>query len=169
MLKIKPMQLDQWQLHKAVRCAALADAPYAYSSTLESALKRSDDDWAALTRQRASEANNLTFFAFEGETPCGMAACSIEGDEAEMFGVWVAPTHRRNGVGLALVEFARDWAKLRGARLLKAGVFDDNAGALAFYHSVGFDDTGKIKPEFSTKDRTVLLLALDLQSNITEV
>jgi ribosomal protein S18 acetylase RimI-like enzyme len=163
MIKIKPMLPAQWQLHKAVRCAALADAPYAYSSTLERALKQSDDDWATLTRQRASDTNGITYFAFEGETPCGMAACRVESDEAEMFAVWVAPTHRRKGVGLALVEFAGNWARLHGARLLNVGVYDDNAEALAFYRSIGFGDTGKTKPELSTEHRPVLLLAMNLQ------
>jgi ribosomal protein S18 acetylase RimI-like enzyme len=164
MIEIKPMLPDQWQLHKAVRCAALADAPYAYSSTLERALKQSDDDWAMLTRHRAGDANGLTYFAFEGETPCGMAACRIESGEAEMFAVWVAPRYRRNGVGLILVEFACNWAKLHGARRLNVGVYNDNAEALAFYRSIGFSDTGKIKPELSTENRTVLLLAMNLQS-----
>jgi len=48
------------------------------------------------------------------------------------------------------------------------GVFDDNAGTLAFYRSAGFGDIGKTKPELSTKDRTMLLLATNLQSNMTE-
>ncbi|HXV43852.1 MAG TPA: GNAT family N-acetyltransferase, partial [Anaerolineae bacterium] len=84
--------------------------------------------------------------------------------EAEMFAVWVAPTHRRKGVGLALVEFACNWTKLQSATLLSVGVYEDNAEALAFYRSIGFDDTGKVKSELSTKNRTVLLLAMNLQS-----
>jgi ribosomal protein S18 acetylase RimI-like enzyme len=162
-ITIKPMLADQWQLHKTIRCTALAAAPYAYSTTLESALKRSDEEWAALTQQRASDPHSVTFFAFAGETPCGMAACVVQGDEAEMFAVWVAPDHRRHGAGVALVEFAAQWARSHGAKLLKAGVFNDNTGALAFYRSTGFHDTGEVKPELSTEDRTVLLLAMSLQ------
>ena len=85
MVEIKPMLPDQWQLHKTVRCAALADAPSAYSSTLESVLKRSDEDWRKITHQYASTPNSVTYFVFENEIPCGMSACVIGGNQAEMY------------------------------------------------------------------------------------
>jgi ribosomal protein S18 acetylase RimI-like enzyme len=150
---------DQWQLHKTIRCAALADAPCAFSTTLESALNR---DWAEFTRERASDPNSVTFIAFAGDTPCGMAACAIQDDEAEMFAVWVAPSHRRSGAGLALVQFASQWAKSHGAKRLNVGVFKDNLDAVAFYRSIGFSDTGQVNPEFSTENRPGLMLALSL-------
>jgi ribosomal protein S18 acetylase RimI-like enzyme len=162
------MLASQWQLHKTVRCAALAEAPYAFSTTLESALSRSDAEWAAFTHQRTSDPNSITFFAFAGETPCGMAACAIKEDEAEMFAVWVAPSHRRSGAGLALLQFAAQWAQSRGVKRLNVGVYNDNAGALAFYRSAGFKDTGKVKAELSTEDRTVFLLAMSLPSRNNE-
>jgi ribosomal protein S18 acetylase RimI-like enzyme len=157
------MLASQWQLHKTIRCAALAEAPYAFSTTLESALNRSEAEWAIFTHQRASDPNSVTFFAFAGETPCGMAACVIEGEEAEMFAVWVAPSHRRSGAGLALVQFAAQWAGSRGAKLLNVGVFSDNTDAVAFYRSVGFSDTGKVNPRFSSEDRPGLMLVMSLQ------
>jgi ribosomal protein S18 acetylase RimI-like enzyme len=158
-ITVKPLMPDQWQLHKTIRCAALADAPYAFSTTLESALER---DWVEFTHQRATDPNSITFFAFAGDTPCGMAACAVEDDEAEMFAVWVAPSHRRSRAGLALVQFAAQWASSRGAKRLNVGVYNDNAGALAFYRSADFKETAKIKPEFSTEKRYVLLLAMAL-------
>ena len=153
---------DQWQLYKAVRCAALANAPYAYSSTLENAMERSDDDWVRLTYQYASDPNSIEYFAFENEDPCGMAACVIDGNEAEMYAVWVDPAYRRKGVGRELIEFAIAWSQLHGAAKLNVGVFDDNPGALAFYRSAGFEDSGRIKPELSNEKRTVLLLTQNL-------
>ena len=153
---------DQWQLYKAVRCAALTNAPYAYSSTLENALERSDDDWMRLTNQYASDPNSITFFAFENEILCGMAACVIDANEAEMYAVWVDPGYRRKGVGRELIEFAIAWSQLHGAAKLNVGVFDDNPGALAFYRSAGFEDSGRIKPELSNEKRTVLLLTQNL-------
>ena len=156
------MSPDQWQLYKTIRCGALAEAPFAYSSTLDDALKRSDEDWQQLTRQYASDPNSITYFAFEGEVPCGISACVVDGSEAEMFVVWVDPAYRRKGIGSQLIEFARTWSELQGARKLKVGVFDDNPGALAFYRSAGFKDLGLIKPELSSEDRTVVLLTMNL-------
>ena len=162
MIEIKPMLLDQWQLHKSVRCAALADAPYAYSSTLADSLKRSDDDWARITAEYAADPNNITFFAFANDIPCGVSVCVIDGDEAEMFAVWVDPACRRKGIGSAHIDSACAWASLHGAQQLTTGVFDDNSGALAFYRAADFRDTGRTKPELSTENRTVILLAQKL-------
>jgi ribosomal protein S18 acetylase RimI-like enzyme len=162
MIEIMPMSPDQWQLYKTVRSAALANAPHAFSSTLEDALKRSDDDWAEITNQFSSNPNSITYFAFENEDPCGMAACAVDGNEAEMFAVWVDPGCRRKGVGRQLIEFAIAWSKMKGTGQLNVGVFDDNSEALAFYRSAGFEDSGKIKPELSSEKRTVILLTMDL-------
>lgn len=162
MIEIKILMSEQWQSYKNLCCAALAEAPIAFSSTLDDSLKRSDEDWQQLTRQYAGDPNSVTYFAFEGELTCGMAACVVDGGEAEMFAVWVDPAWRRRGVGCQLVEFARAWAESQGARKLKVGVFDDNPGALKFYRSAGFEDIGQIKPELSSKDRTVYLLTMNL-------
>lgn len=161
MIEIKILMPEQWQLYKNLRCAALADAPYAYSSTLDEALKRSDEDWQQLSLQYARDPS-VTYFAFEEEVPCGMSACVIDGSEAEMFALWVDPIFRRKGVGGRLVEFARAWSGSRGCRKLKVGVFDDNPAALMFYRSAGFEDVGQIKPELSSRDRTVRLLTMNL-------
>ncbi|MBK5109506.1 MAG: GNAT family N-acetyltransferase [Anaerolineales bacterium] len=98
---------DQWQLYKTVRCAALAEAPYAYSTTLEDALQRSDDGWRQITHQYASHPNSLTYFAFADQDPCDISACVANGDEVELYAVWVAPAYRRIGVGRALIDYGR--------------------------------------------------------------
>lgn len=162
MIEIKTLSPEGWQLYKTMRCAALAEAPYAYSNALEGVLKRSDEDWQQLTLQYASDPNSITYFVFEGEVPCGISACVVDGSEAEMFAVWVDPAYRRKGIGSQLIEFARTWSELQGARKLKVGVFDDNLAALVFYRSAGFKDLGLIKPELSSEDRTVVLLTMNL-------
>ena len=162
MIKISPMRTDHWQLHKTVRTAALADAPYAYSTTLESALARSDDDWVRLTEQYTVSPNSITCIAFDNEIPCGMSACVMDGDDSEMFAVWVDPAHRRKGVGRALVDFACEWSEQRGAQIIYVGVYEDNQHALVFYRSVGFVDRGEINPVLSTDERKVLMLTREL-------
>lgn len=162
MIAIKPMLPDQWQLHKSVRTRAVADAPYAFSTTLARTLGRSDDEWQRLTRQRASDPNQVTYFAFDVDRPCGMSACILTEGDAEMQQVWVDPDYRRRGVGDALVEFAQTWSKSHGVKCLKVGVFDDNVGAVQFYLNAGFQDVGLTKPEISTDERTGLILVMDL-------
>ena len=119
-------------------------------------VKTQREEWGRITRQVASDPNSITLFAFEIKVLCGMSACVIEGNRAEMFAVWVGPADRRYGVGSALIEFARDWSKLHGATQLSVGVYSDNPSSLAFYRSDSFTDCGIIKPELSTEKRTVL-------------
>ena len=162
MIEIKPMLPDQWKEYKTLRCAALAEAPYAYNSTLEDAMKRSDDDWQQITRQYASHPNSRTHFAFDDDNACGMAACVINGDEVELYAVWVDPAYRRKGVGRALIDFGRAWSQTKGATQLRVGIFDDNPAALAFYRSLGFIDSGRFDPVLSTEERAVLLYTIHL-------
>ncbi len=99
MINIQPMLPDQWQLYKTLRCTALAEAPYAYSSTLDDALRRSDEDWQQITRQYAYHANSLTYFAFENDFACGMSACIINREEVELFpSGWIHATGKKVSV-----------------------------------------------------------------------
>lgn len=154
---------DQWKEYKTMRCAALAEAPYAYSSTLENALERSAEDWMQITHQYTSHSNSVTYFAFEDNAACGMSACVISGEEVELYAVWVDPAHRRKGVGRALIDFGRTWSRSKSATQLRVGIFDDNIDALAFYRSVGFTDSGRTDPVLSTEKRAVLLYTMYLQ------
>jgi len=54
----------------------------------------------------------------------------------EEFGV--AENHRRKGIATAIIEFARKDAKERGFTRIELDMWEFNAGALAFYESVGF-------------------------------
>ncbi len=52
--------------------------------------------------------------------------------------LYVRERERRHGLGRALVEAAMDRARARGCRRIELDVQEDNAGALAFYESLGF-------------------------------
>ena len=55
-----------------------------------------------------------------------------------VYDVWVAPAHRRRGVGRYLVLWATDWARQRGYRKLKLEVAETNAQARKIYEELGF-------------------------------
>ena len=57
--------------------------------------------------------------------------------------MWVDPHSRRAGVGRRLVEAVRSWAAERGSPVLRLGVTASELGAVAFYRSLGFHDTGR--------------------------
>ena len=53
-------------------------------------------------------------------------------------GLMVAATHRRRGIGTALLQAAVDWARDSGVRKLELHVFPYNEGAIALYEQFGF-------------------------------
>ncbi|HXV02794.1 MAG TPA: GNAT family N-acetyltransferase [Gaiellaceae bacterium] len=57
-------------------------------------------------------------------------------------GLMVAASHRRHGIGRALLEHAIAWAREVGVRKLELHVFPHNDAAIALYESVGFEREG---------------------------
>jgi ribosomal protein S18 acetylase RimI-like enzyme len=69
----------------------------------------------------------------------GNAVDQIVGDRhAHIFMLYVAPDHRRQGLGRALMQQAEDWAVARGDRQIGLQVFQSNQAAIGLYHSLGF-------------------------------
>ena len=50
----------------------------------------------------------------------------------------VDPAYRRRGVGKALIDRAKAWAKEQGFDRLELNMWEFNQDALAFYEAVGF-------------------------------
>ncbi len=57
-------------------------------------------------------------------------------------GMMVAESHRRRGVGRALLEGAVAWSRAAGVRKLELHVFPWNEAALALYEAFGFERVG---------------------------
>lgn len=56
-----------------------------------------------------------------------------------VFLLYVAPAHRRRGLGSALMQQAETWAKQRGDRQISLQVFTTNQPALNLYRSLGYE------------------------------
>ncbi len=63
-------------------------------------------------------------------------------------GLLVAATHRRRGIGRALLEQALAWATTVGVTKLELHVFPWNAPAIALYESFGFEREGYRKAHY---------------------
>ena len=70
-------------------------------------------------------------------------------------GLMVAQTHRRQGVGTALLDAAVDWARHSGVRKLELHVFPWNTAAIALYEKFGFEREGYRKEHYRRGDEFV--------------
>jgi RimJ/RimL family protein N-acetyltransferase len=77
-------------------------------------------------------------------------------------GLMVAASHRRRGIGTALLEAAVRWSRDVGVRKLELHVFPWNAGAIALYERFGFVQEGYRKAHYLRGDEYVdaVLMAL---------
>ena len=58
---------------------------------------------------------------------------------AEIAEFYVAPSHRRRGIGRAAVELLLAEHRRRGTALVEAGILRDNEAAVAFWGGLGFE------------------------------
>lgn len=133
-----------WRIFQQVRLAALADAPEAFSSTLERERGFTEQRW----RRRLETA--ATVLAWLDGHPVGTATGRAE-DTAEPYsvagawqlvGMWVAPGARSSGVADLLVARIGEHAAQAGATALVLWVVETNTRARAFYRRSSFQATG---------------------------
>ena len=79
--------------------------------------------------------------AGETEEVVGYVCAQVTGEEAEILIFGVAPTSRRQGIGLSLLQDLRATLKTLGCKKVFLEVRDRNAAALSLYASVGFMET----------------------------
>ena len=68
-------------------------------------------------------------------------------------GLMVAASHRRQGIGRALLDAAFEWARASGVRKLELHVFPHNTPALALYEGLGFVREGVRKGHYQRGER----------------
>ena len=149
-LVIRRLAPGDWAVSRRVRLAALAEAPYAFMSTLEREQAYDEQTW----RQRLASPVAATFVAWAGGDPAGIAAVKVDnpGDEFavpgawQLVGMWVDPKFRGTEVGGALVETVADHAASQGAGTLVLWVTEINDRARKFYLRLGFVPTGARQP-----------------------
>ncbi|HZA55291.1 MAG TPA: GNAT family N-acetyltransferase [Candidatus Udaeobacter sp.] len=133
---------------KDIRLRALLDTPSAFSSTYAKESQLTDTDWVKRASRWSGE-GSTGHLAINAGIPCGIACGYLDDDEstrAHLVSMWVAPAHRRLGIGCMLVNAIVDWARARSARTLELIVTSNNDAAIKFYERLGFTLTGKADP-----------------------
>lgn len=142
-IEVRRAGLDDWTAVRRTRLTALADAPYAFASTLAREAALHSRDWRRLVGE------GDWFLAWVGDRPVGIAA-GVAGDdlpgERHLVAMWVDAAHRGSTAATQLVEAVCDWARAQGAGAVTLWVADGNLRARRFYERLGFRSTGRRQP-----------------------
>ncbi len=139
---IRRLAVGEAELYRSVRLEALRESPEAFSSSYEAALGRSMESWANQADE-AADGGDRAIFIVEDGGPVGLAALYRDTEissHGELIQMWIAPSHRRSGVGEALLGHLFDWAARHSYAAVKAEVTDGNQRALRFYLRCGFTE-----------------------------
>ena len=134
---IRPFVADDATRWRTIRLEALANAPEAFGQTLEHAEKQPIDDF----RQTVS-GPFPPFAAFDGATVVGTAGFYIlsgpkMSHRGVLWGMYVSPTHRGQGIGRKLIEAVINHARER-VEQIHLQVVTTNSAAYNLYRSMGF-------------------------------
>jgi ribosomal protein S18 acetylase RimI-like enzyme len=151
---------------RALRLAALADAPSAFGSTFAEESLRADDEWSDRARWASAGAERITLLARQEQRVVGIAGGyrdEIQSTEVHRVSKWTAPEVRRAGLGQLLVRSVIDWAADTGASSVGLWVTRGNTPAQLLYESMGFRESGEYQPLPSDPcaDEIRMILRLD--------
>ncbi len=144
---------DDWADYRALRLEALREDPEAFSESLADEAALDEATWRARMRQVPR------FVAERGGTVLGIASLGThqigdatdddvigQGEQAEVFGLWVVPKARGTGIANALVRAAAKIAQDEGRSHVIYWVSTENGRAVAFASGLGFRPTDARRP-----------------------
>src|SRR4051795_442199 len=113
-MEIRRVRPEEWEAHRDIRLRALQSDPDAFGVTLEEALAEDDAAW----QRRTERPDGMAYVAATDDGLfVGMANGGPAPDHPEfaaVYGMWVAPEARGQGIRGALPPAGAGWG--RGAR-----------------------------------------------------
>ena len=161
MMQIRELGADDVRTFQALRLTALRDCPSAFASSYE---EEHATPIAVIAERLVAKADRCVLGAWVGPDLVGMLGLAREetqklAHKAFLWGLYVAPTMRRRGVGRQLIDRAlARAASMTGVRQVNLGVNTANFEAIALYEAVGFNSFGV--------ERGFMLLDGDLHDEI---
>ncbi len=156
-IDVRSVQPDEWEALRDLRLRALATDPDAFGDTYERAVR----DDAAAWRARADRPDGATFVAVDEDGAfVGMASggpAPSRPDAGAVYGMWVAPEARGQGLGAALLTAVEAWARAAGYELIGLGVTTSNDPAIRLYLASGYADLGE---QYPLRDGSELMIRL---------
>lgn len=136
---VRLINADEYVKLREVRLNALA-----YSDHLAEHLAMESEAPPSFWRERAERgaagATMATYVAVGRSGLDGVVDGFIYEDDStvEIGGMWVSPSHRRQGIGRALLEAVCEWARERDVRCARLWVRASNDPARLLYEGEGF-------------------------------
>ena len=139
-ITVRELAADEWEIFKTLRLRALQEDPEAFVASYEEESQHSDEEW----QERMSHATRIG--AQQGSEWVALASVGDEDtrddDElGEVYGIWVTPSLRGEGVARQLMEHAELVGRNAGYSHLAYWVNTDNGRAVAFASSIGYRPT----------------------------
>lgn len=165
--RVRRIGLGDAEVLRAVRLAALTDAPGAFWRTYADEATRPGTDWVERARVGASGDADVTFLAERDGAVVGSVSAhtpSVARDLRELAAMWVAPVARGSGAADALLLAVLDWARAAGAAGVRLWVVPSNGPARRVYERHGFVVVGDLEPvtdDPSVKVYVPMVLTLD--------
>jgi len=152
---VRALGEDDWEAFRAIRLAALTDAPDAFAASVDDEQGYDEDFWRLRLRRSVrlvaeSVAESKSEASAKAPRQLGVVSLGQGKDEerriAEIFGLWVAPEARGTGVATQLVEASAARARQDGRTHVSYWVGTDNGRAVAFASGIGFRPTDFRRP-----------------------
>jgi ribosomal protein S18 acetylase RimI-like enzyme len=153
---VRRLEPEDAALYVRLRRAALDDAPFSFASSPEDDLAFSVD----FVRDALASPDQAMFGAFAGDL-IGIVGIfrdrSVKGaHKCNIWGLYVAPDARSNGIGRALMTEAIGFAQsLEGVTHVHTSASDHAPEAIALYQSLGFITWGVEPAALRVGDLTV--------------
>jgi RimJ/RimL family protein N-acetyltransferase len=138
---VRRIHFDESAQYKRIRIESLKDAPYAFNTKYQEAIRRSDKEWMEEANSYAVGNEKCAFFAFANRKIIGLCALSRQkdkSDEGELVQLWINPDFRGQKISRDLVDSALAWGKDNRITRIIANVKYYNERAIRFLEKCGF-------------------------------
>ncbi len=152
-ISIVVLHPSRWQEAKRLRLEALRQDPTAFASSYEEAQAYADEVWINRVAAAFKRDRSMTLYAENEGTLRGMAGAAWSSrckfcHVAEVYGVYVSPAMRGQGVGTKLMSALLDeLAAQPRIEKVKLSVTSSHEAAVRLYQRLGFEIVGTAKGE----------------------
>jgi RimJ/RimL family protein N-acetyltransferase len=151
-VSVRRLRLGEGELFRQIRLTSLLESPSAFTTTYETAVKRSPESWSEQADRSAEGPDRATFLLFSDKEPVGIMALYrdlLELDAGELIQVWISPDFRGTGAAGKLMEAVMRWAKKNNFDRIFAEITPGNDRALQFYRKWDFRQMDETKEDGS--------------------